>query len=203
MPRVLTLLLVATLSLGQTAPTSKSAAKAPLDPGTYDDSTHLYRNRTLALTLKVPYGWVDRTKSMNADASDPAQGTVLLAAFERPPEAAAADLNPTLLIAAEPVASYPGLKTAEDYYAPLKEVATAKGLEPAGDPYDFVVGSRKLLRADFTLKTDRATTYQVTLVLVTRGSIVSVTAIAATANDASQLLSGLNFTSLTTRNPHH
>jgi hypothetical protein len=188
----LTVLLLATIA--QTAPLAKSAAKTSLDYGSYDDSTHLYRNRTLGFACKVPYGWVDRTKSMNADASDPAKGAILLAVFERPPEAATDGLNSTLLIAAEPVSSYPGLKTAEDYYAPLKEVATAKGLEPAGDPYDFAVGSRHLLRADFTRKTDRATIYQSTLVLVARGSILSFTAIAATEDDASQLLSGLSFT---------
>lgn len=192
----LTILLLATIA--QSAPPSKTAlAKASLDPGSYDDSTHLYRNRTLALTLKVPYGWVDRTKSMNPDPPDPSKGSVLLAVFERPPEAATEALNPTLLIAAEPVSSYPGLRSADDYYTPLKEVTTAKGLEPAGDPYDFAVGARHLLRADFTRKTNRAATYQSTLVLVTRGSIVSITAIAATEDDATQLLTGLHFTTPT------
>jgi len=192
MSAVLTVLLFATL-LQAAAPDKVAPSKPSLDPGSYDDSTHLYRNRTMGFAYKVRYGWVDRTKSMNADATDPAKGSILLAVFERPPEAAADALNSTLLIAAEPVSSYPGLKTAEDYYAPLKEVATAKGLEPAGDPYDFVTGSRHLLRADFTRKTDRATTYQSTLVLVARGFILSFTAIAATEDDASQLLSGLNF----------
>jgi len=165
-----------------------------LDSGTYSDSTHLYRNHALALSLKVPYGWVDRTRSMNPDPPDPAKGSVLLAVFERPPEASNSSLDPTILIAAEPVSSYPGLKTAADYYAPLKEVASAKGLEPAGDPYDFSVGPRKLLRADFTHKTDQGTTYQSTVVFLVRGNIVSITAIAASDAAATQLLSGLNFT---------
>jgi hypothetical protein len=183
-------LLISTCGVAQT-----HSSKFPLDPGSYDDSTHLYRNRTLAFTCKVPYGWVDRTRSMNPDPPDPARGSALLAVFERPPEASAEALNPTILIAAEPIASYPGLKTAEDYYGPLKEVATARGLEPAGDPYEFAVGSRKLLRADFSRKTDRGTIYQSTLVLLSHRSIVSFTVIGGTEEDAAQLLSGLNFTS--------
>jgi hypothetical protein len=177
--------------------TQVSPPKLPLDPGTYDPAIHLYRNRALALTLKVPYGWVDRTKQMNPDPPDPAKGSVLLAVFERPPEASNSSLNPTILIAAEPVSSYPGLKAAADYYVPLKEVTSAKGLEPAGDPYDFSMGPRKLLRADFTHKTDQGTSYQSTVIFLAHSNIISITAIAATEDDATQLLSGLNFTSPT------
>jgi hypothetical protein len=187
-------LLFGVLFLSCFAFAQKGSPSSPFDPGTYDPSTHLYRNRALALTLKVPYGWVDRTKQMNPDSPDPAKGSVLLAVFERPPEASNSSLDPTILIAAEPVSSYPGLKTAGDYYAPLKEVASAKGLEPAGEPYDFSVGSRRLLRADFTHKTDQGATYQSTVVFLVRGNIVSITAIAASEDDATQLLSGLNFT---------
>jgi hypothetical protein len=169
------------------------AAQSSLDPGSYDPATHLYRNRTVAFTCKVPYGWVERTKQMNPNPPDPAKGSVLLAVFERPPEAASGALNSTILIAAEPISNYPGLKTAADYYVPLKEVATAKGLQPAGDPYDFSVGPRKLLRADFTHKTEQATTYQSTLILLSHGSVISITVIAATEDDATQLLSALNF----------
>src|SRR6266496_3123136 len=102
-------------------PSSKPANQAHKPVATVDSGidpgaiTHgVYRNKTLALTCKIPQGWVLRTEEMNAhDAAktskdsvqppEPTTGTgrVLLAAFSRPPEARGEDVNSSILIAAE------------------------------------------------------------------------------------------------------
>ena len=108
-----------------------STLPAQSDSGTYDDASHAYRNRTYAFTCKVPAGWVLRTEQLKPGNSAGSQ--VLLAAFERPPEATSAAPASTILIAGEPQSSYPTLKTAEDYFAPLAEVITAKGFKAVNE----------------------------------------------------------------------
>src|SRR5690349_18093614 len=67
----------------------------------------VYRNKSLALVCKIPAGWVLRTDEMNAQdeekdtapppatgpASSNSGGKVLLAAFSRPPQAKAEEVN--------------------------------------------------------------------------------------------------------------
>ena len=167
-------------------------------PGTYDEATHLYRNRTYAFTCKVPAGWVLRTEQLKPDNS--ADSQVLLAAFERPPEATSPAAASTILIAAEPQSSYPTLKTAEDYFTPLAEVITAKGFKAVNDPYAFPVGQVQLIRQDFSheqhdrSEKDRPTMYQSTLVLLSHGAIVSFTFLAPSEDDVDNLIENLSFT---------
>jgi len=79
-----------------------SASNSDLDPGAA--ANNVYLNKTLGLTCKIPEGWVLRTDEMNAreDEKDSAGSgpsssstgaRVLLAAFSRPPEARAEDVN--------------------------------------------------------------------------------------------------------------
>lgn len=184
-------------------------AFAQSDPGTYDDATGLYRNRTHAFTCRVPAGWVLRTEQLKPDGA--ADNQVLLAAFERPPEAISATPASTILIASESQSAYPGLKTAEDYFAPLTEVVTAKGFKVVNDPYPFPVGAVQVMREDFSheqkdhpekegsekegSEKDRATTYQSTLVVLSRGSIVSFTFLAASEDEVDNLIENVSFTS--------
>jgi len=179
-------------------------ALAQSDPGTYDDATRLYRNRTYAFSCRVPVGWVLRTEQMQPDGA--ADNQVLLAAFERPPEARATAPVSTILIASESQSAYPGLKTAEDYFAPLTEVVTAKGFQAVNEPYPFPVGAVQVIRGDFSheqkdhpekegSEKDRATTYQSTLVLLAHGSILSFTFLAASEDDVDSLIENLSFTS--------
>src|SRR5216683_1818567 len=121
-----------------------SGAGSPLDSGAV--SAGVYRNPTFGFTCKIPAGWVLRTEEMNARddkgansnneaAKDSGKsGHVLLAAFSRPPEARAEDVNGSILIAAESAAAYPGLKDAAQYFFPLTEVAKARGFTPDEDP---------------------------------------------------------------------
>jgi hypothetical protein len=190
-------------------------ALAQSDPGTYDDATRVYRNRTYAFSCTVPAGWVLRTEQLKPDGA--ADNQVLLAAFARPPEAISATPASTILIASESQSAYPGLKTAEDYFAPLTEVVTAKGFEAVNDPYPFSVGAVQVMREDFSheqkdhpekdhpekdhpekerSEKDRVTTYQSTLVLLSHGSIVSFTFLAASEDDVDNLIENMSFRSL-------
>ncbi|MGA7078848.1 MAG: hypothetical protein WBQ43_16505 [Terriglobales bacterium] len=172
-----------------TAPTAKSAN---------NEDAQLYRNTTFGFRYPIPYGWVDRTKDMH-EGSEPGKTEVLLAVFERPPEATGDTINSAVVFASESVASYPGLKKAEDYLGPLTELATSKGFKPDGEPYALEVESRQLLRADFIksleVKTTSAqlTMRQCTLVLLAKGQIVSFTFIAGSEDEIDDLMDGLHF----------
>jgi hypothetical protein len=176
------------------APVAKPGAKASAS----DQDPQLYRNPTFAFRYQIPYGWVDRTKEMQ-EGNEPGKGEVLLAVFERPPEATGDSINSAVVIASESAASYPGLKRAEDYLGPLTDLATAKGFKAEGEPYAVDVESRHLLRADFskprevTATNNKLTMRQSTLVLVAKGQIVSFTFIAGSEDELDDLMDGLHF----------
>jgi hypothetical protein len=181
------------------APPSKSAADA-----------QVYRNSEFGFRYQIPYGWVDRTKEMSehesrkdseAKAEKPdgknkagSGGNVLLAVFARPPEAAGDSVNSAVVIAQESAAAYPGMKTAEDYLAPLMELTTSKGFKANRDPSGLTIDARELVRADFSRPlTDKLTMYQSTMVLLAKGQIVSFTFIAGSEDEIDDLLDGLRF----------
>jgi hypothetical protein len=122
------------------------------------------------------------------------QGEVLLAVFERPPEAPGETVNSGVVIASESAASYPGLKQAVDYLGPLTELTTAQGFKSDGDPSIAEVDGRSLVRADFTKAlTDKLAMHQSTLVLLAKGKIVSFTFIAGSEDEVDELMDGLHF----------
>ena len=178
--------------------TAPAAATPPAKPAARNEDPQLYRNATFGFRYQIPYGWVDRTKEMQ-EGNEAVKAEVLLAIFERPPEAAGDTINSAVVIASESAASYPGLKRAEDYLGPLTELATAKGFKPEGEPYALQVESRQLLRADFTkllsVKTtnDKITMLQCTLVLLSKGNIVSFTFLAGSEEELDDLMDGLHF----------
>jgi hypothetical protein len=99
-----------------------------------------------------------------------------------------------VVIAAESAASYPGLKKAEDYLEPLSELTAAKGFKPAEDPSVIELDGRELVRADFTKPlNDKLTMRQATLVLLTKGQIVSFTFIAGSEEEIDNLIDELHF----------
>jgi hypothetical protein len=201
--RVIFILLVSLSLLAQSQPRQKPPANPPA-------AAQLYRNTTFGFRYQIPYGWVDRTKDMQQqeatrrpDAKEKAdnggKGEVLLAIFERPPEAAGETVNSAVVIAAENAAAYPGLKTAEDYLGPLTEVTTSKGFKAEGDPSFIRIDARQLVRADFSKplgfnsNNDKLTMRQATLVLLTHGQIVSFTFIAGSEDALDSLIDGLHF----------
>jgi len=187
-----------------TAPTG-----AVLDPGAVTNG--IYRNKTLALSCKIPQGWVLRTDEMNdrgeeEDGKDRPESTpsptpaasstgakVLLAAFSRPPDARAEDVNSSILIAAESVTNYPGLKDAAQYFGPLTEVAKAQGLTVDEEPYEVAVGAKTLVRGDFHKDVGTRVIHQSTLVALSHGYAISITLIAGTDDEAEELIDGLTF----------
>jgi hypothetical protein len=206
------LLLLLPLAHGQekTVKPSTPAVKTSNDP-------QLYRNSTFGFRYRIPYGWVDRTREMqeqdNQTEGKPqseagkgedtkhettkanrSNGEVLLAVFERPPEAASDTVNSGVVIASESASSYPGLKGADDYLDQLDEITTARGFKPDGDPQDVTIDSHPLVRADFTKAlNDKLTMYQSTLVRLEKKQIVSFTFIAGSKDEIEDLMDGLSF----------
>lgn len=200
----------------KTTKPSAPAVKTRNDP-------QLYRNDTFGFRYRIPYGWVDRTvemqeqdkptedkpqseagkgedtKNETANANS-GNGEVLLAVFERPPEAASDTVNSGVVIATESTSSYPGLKGADDYLDQLDEITTAKGFKPDGDPQDVTVDSHTLVRADFAKAlNEKLTMHQSTLVLLEKKQIVSFTFIAGSKDEIEDLMDGLSFSTGATR----
>jgi hypothetical protein len=202
-----------TQDLSSTKQVKKPAAPdSALDDGTVTNG--VYRNKALALSCKIPPGWVLRTDEMNAreekkeekqenekDTPTPTQPSpassagaqVLLAAFSRPPEARAEDVNSSILIAAESAAAYSGLKDAAQYFFPLTEVAKAQGFTLDEDPYDIAVGTKTLVRGDFHKDVGTRVMRQSTLAMLAHGYVISITVIAGTEDDVEDLIDGLTF----------
>lgn len=169
----------------------------------------VYRNKALALSCKIPPGWVLRTNEMNAPVekkenereaptqpaapASSAGAKVLLAAFSRPPEARAEDVNAAILIAAESAASYPDLKEAAQYFFPLTEVAKAQGFTPDEDPYEIALGAKTLVRGDFHKNVGKRVMHQSTLAMLAHGYAISITVIGGTDDEVEDLIDGLTF----------
>jgi hypothetical protein len=193
-------------SSSSSKPVGKAASRAAssLDSGTV--SAGEYRNPGFGFTCKIPPGWVLRTDELNArddeganpdngqtDTDSGKAGHVLLAAFSRPPQARGEDVNSSILIAAESAASYPGLKEAAQYFAPVAEVAKAQGFEMDDEPYEFAVGAKKLVRGDFQKDVGTRVMRQSTLVMLAHGYVVSLTFIGGTEDEVEELVQGLSF----------
>ena len=193
------------------------ATGSAIEPGSVTNG--LYRNKSLALSCKVPPGWVLRTDELNLrdeksaekkegdekkeeDKKDEAQPTaassagarVLLAAFSRPPDVRAEDVNSSILITAENAGAYPGLTEAAQYFFPLTEVFKAQGFIPDEDPYEIAIGAKTLPRADFHKNVGSRVMHQSTLAMLSHGYAISITVIAGTDDEVEDLIDGLSFT---------
>jgi hypothetical protein len=153
----------------------------------------VYRNPSFGFSYEIPFGWVDRTKEMQDDSTDRAKSSVLLAIFERPPEATGNTINSAVVIAMEKASSFSGLKTAADYFGPVTELATAKGFKVVNEPYDFSVNAKTLVRGDFTKERGSLTMRQTSLVMVEKGYAVSFTFIGGSEDEVDELVRKLSF----------
>src|SRR5882757_8245769 len=168
-----------------------SPSRAPASKPAED--SQLYRNSAFGFRYRIPFGWVDRTKEMQ-EGSDSSKGEVLLAIFERPPQAAGDTINSAVVIAAERATTYPDLKKAEDYLRPLTELTKSKGLKRDGDPSEAQIDSQRVVRADFSKAlNDKLTMHQATLMLLNKGQIVSFTFIADGLDAVNDLIERLSF----------
>src|SRR5580692_1278688 len=203
-----------TPSSSSAKPARPAAPGSALDPGSVTNG--VYRNKTLAVSCKIPAGWVLRTDELNAREEENEEGRkeeendaekkgapsaaasstgakVLLAAFSRPPEARAEDVNASILIAAESVANYPELKDAAQYFFPLTEVAKAQGFIPDEDPYAVAIGTKTLVRGDFHKDRGSRVMHQSTLAMLSHGYAISITVIGGTDDEVEDLIDGLSF----------
>jgi hypothetical protein len=175
-------------------------------------------------TYKVIFGWVDRTADMEQDdelsdqsanasssasappadqpkASSSESAETLLAVFERPPAAPGETINSAVVIAAEPLANYHGVKTAADYLNPISELAQNRGFKAVNQPSEFAVGPKRLARADFNKERGKLMMWQSSLVMIEKGYIVSFTFIGGSEDEVDGLIGSLSFGS-GTQNKH-
>jgi hypothetical protein len=174
------------------APSSKPPAqvKSSLpDPGAINDG--VYRNAIFGFSYKLPFGWVDRTSDMQDDSATAAKSRVLLATFERPPEAPGDTINSAVVIAAEPILA--GIKSAEEYFQSLSALTTAKGFQTEEEPHEFSVGTTRLVRGDFSKARGTLTARQTSLVVLQKGYAVSFTFIGGSADEVNELIEKLSF----------
>jgi hypothetical protein len=178
----------------QSVPSSSSKPPAHLKsslPESGAISEGVYRNSAFGFSYKLPYGWVDRTADMQDDPADASKSRVLLAIFERPPEATGNTVNSAVVIAAEPLSTE--MKTAAEYFESLSALTTAKGFQTEEESREFSVGTTKLLRGDFSKARGTLTMHQTSLVRLEKGYAISFTFIGGSEEDVNELIEKLSF----------
>jgi len=183
---LITLPLLGSILFAQGANHDSSQASATVDPG--EITKGFYKNVFFGVSYRIPYGWVDRTGEMGETSSDQSKATVLLSIFERPPLATGSTVNSTVVIAAETVSSYPGLKSAAQYFGPISEVTEAKGLQPVNEPYEFPVDGKPVVRRDFIKQVSSIGMHQSTLAMLAKGYILSLTFIGSSDEEVQRLI---------------
>lgn len=177
-------------ALGQQPAKHSPQAGDPVSSiGSFADG--VYRNSFFGFICKVRYGWVDRTPQNRED--DTSKGQVLLSVFEHPPEVKSEGINSAVVIAAEPLSSFPQIKVAADYFEPLTEATTSQGFKVVNEPYKTTVGIKSLVRRDFSKESGKLTMYQSSLVILSKGYAVSFTFIGSSEDEVEQLVNTLNF----------
>jgi hypothetical protein len=128
---------------------------------------------------------------MQDDSAEASKSRVLLAAFERPPQATGDTVNSAVVIAAEPL--FAGVKTAAEYFESLSALTTAKGFQANEEPHEFSVGTRKLVRGDFSKPRGTLTMHQTSLAMLEKGYAVSFTFIGGSEDEINELIEKLSF----------
>jgi hypothetical protein len=170
----------------------RSAVRAKATPDTASLANGIYHNNYFGFTYKPPFGWVDRTEDMQQDVQL-GKSFLLLATFERPPEAAGDTINSAVVITAESISTYPGLKTAADYFGPLTEVTSGKGFSVVNQPYQVSVGTKQLVRSDFSKGVGSLVMRQASLAMVDKGYVVLFSLIGGSEEEVEQLIGKLAF----------
>lgn len=199
--RVFSLVLLATAVFGQQSKSPAKAAGGSCGPLT----RQALKCPRFGFTYTVPFGWVDRTSDMQASATEPSgedgqqtaeqpgKSETLLAIFERPPGATGETINSAVVIAAESLKDYHGIKVAADYLGPVGELAEQRGFKAVGEPYEFDSGTRRLARADYSKERGKLVMWQTTLVMLEKGEIVSFTFVGGSEDEIDQLIGQLSF----------
>jgi hypothetical protein len=138
-------------------------------------------------------GTAEKHSPGSVAAPSSGKSEILLAVFERPPQAAAETINSAVIIAAESRANYPSVKTAADYFGPIGDLAGQRGLKSLSEPYAFPIGSRQVVREDFTGERGKLSMWQSSLVVIEKGQIVSFTLVAGSEDEVEELIGNLKF----------
>ncbi len=117
----------------------------------------------------------------------------LLAMFERPPGAPGDTINSAVVLVAESLADYHGIKTAVDYFGPIMELNEQRGFKVENEPHAVSIGARKLVRGDFSKARGKVTMRQSSLVMIEKGYIVSFTFVGGSEEEVENLIGNLSF----------
>src|SRR5713101_3445702 len=186
---VLGLLIASASAQGPSAKPKAAPNASPQSCGRLTDD--VLKCPRFGFTYKVPFGWVDRTDDMQQDAD--AKGETLLAVFERPPGAPGDSINSAVVIAAESLSNYHGIKTAADYFGPITELAEQDGFKLINEPHEFPLGTKQLVRGDFSKERGKLTMWQSSLVIIEKGYIVSFTFVGGSEDEVEELIGSLSF----------
>jgi hypothetical protein len=191
---------------GQKLPKPKSTNRPAATAQTCGPvSDGVLRCPRFGFTYKSTFGWVDRTDDMQPDADagktdggafgNPRGGKseTLLAVFERPPAAPGDTINSAVVIVAESLADYHGIKSAADYFGPITELAEQRGFKVENEPYAFSVGTKQLIRGDFSKERGKLTMWQSSLVMIEKGYIVSFTFVGGSEEEVDSPMRNLSF----------
>jgi hypothetical protein len=187
-----------TRSPKKSATTTASQACGPI-------ASDILKCRRFGFTYGVPFGWVDRTDDMKDEAESAQSGSAkdnsetLLAIFERPPAAPGDTINSAVVIAAESLANYHGIKIAADYFGAITELAEQRGFKVVNEPYEFISGAKQLVRGDFSKQRGQLSMWQSSLVMIDKGFIVSFTFIAGSEDELDELIERLHFPPISRR----
>ena len=72
-------------------------------------------------------------------------------------------------------------------------MAKAQGFEADEEPYEFAIGTRKVVRGDFHKDVGSRVMRQSTLAFLSHGYAVSITVIGGTEEDVEELVGGVSF----------
>jgi len=172
---------------------SRNSSESSATPDLGEVSNSIYHNLFFGFSYRIRYGWVDRTDEMKEASNDPSKATVLLGIFERPPQAAGSTVNSSVVIAAESTSSYPGLKSAAQYFGPISEVTEAKGMKPVSEAYEFPVDGKAIVRRDFVKQLSGIGMHQSTLAMLSKGYVLSFTFVGSSDDEVQQMIEWLRF----------
>jgi len=179
-------------SSAQDSPGARNTARASTNPDNGQIKNGIYYNPFFGFSYKLPFGWVDRTKEMR-EPDDQPKSLVLLSIFERPPEATGSTINSAVVIAAEKLSSFSGVKTAADYFGSIKELAEAKGFKATNEPYADSIDTKQLVRGDFSKPRGAVAMYQTSLATIEKGYALSFTFIGGSQDEIEEIVGRLSF----------